>query len=364
VTAAALKMNLSARVSAGILKKFPGSHLPFSLPGTISNTSRILMIDSGDLAELLFFTPSFNALRARYPGCHISVLVTDENAEVIRGVTAVNEILTYDPTHVAFTSTTYYSLIKKIRKKEFDVAVLMGREFNLPRALMAYGCGAVLRVGGSHSHGYPYINCEVKWTGKKGYEGERALSVMRAMGFQDRDGAETWRLPDHDLRHAQQMVHFWKPEKNRILVGLDPGQGKEGTRVMDHTQSFLVNHLSGNVPSKFLLLPAPADPRAAGRMKGLLKVDLLDIEPKSIKESLALLANCDLFVAGNTDFFHYAVALGVPTIGLFSDRDGIRWVPRDVPHVRIFRGAQGQRVALSDFLGKAQEVIDGRPGPS
>ena len=42
-----------------------GQKTSFSLPGALSDTSRILCIDCGDLSELLFHAPLLTAIRRR-----------------------------------------------------------------------------------------------------------------------------------------------------------------------------------------------------------------------------------------------------------------------------------------------------------
>jgi len=73
-----------------------------------------------------------------------------------------------------------------------------------------------------------------------------------------------------------------------------------------------------------------------------------------------LLTQCDIFVAGNTDLFHYAVALEVPTIGLFTARDGREWDPGPRPCARVLRVAKGQRVDIDTLMEAVETVTDNR----
>jgi hypothetical protein len=66
----------------------------FSLPGDLGDDSRVLIVDSGDLTELLFFAPVINRLKTRYPGMRITVLVREGNSELIRSMDPINEMIT------------------------------------------------------------------------------------------------------------------------------------------------------------------------------------------------------------------------------------------------------------------------------
>ena len=83
----------------------------FSLPGDIGNESRVLIIDSGDLTELLFFAPVINHLKTQFPGMRITVLVREGNSELIRTMDQINEMISYEPEHLSLMSTTYFSLL-------------------------------------------------------------------------------------------------------------------------------------------------------------------------------------------------------------------------------------------------------------
>ncbi len=53
-------------------------------------------------------------------------------------------------------------------------------------------------------------------------------------------------------------------------------------------------------------------------------------------------------MAGNTDLFHFAVALGVPALGLFTTRDGKRWRPDEGERVEILELEDGGNLELSN----------------
>jgi ADP-heptose:LPS heptosyltransferase len=82
---------------------------PFSLPGDIGDHSRVLVVDSGDLTELLFFAPVLKHLKHRFPGMRVSVLVREGNGELIRTMDQINEMISRHPT--CRLSTTYLSLV-------------------------------------------------------------------------------------------------------------------------------------------------------------------------------------------------------------------------------------------------------------
>jgi hypothetical protein len=91
-----------------------------------------------------------------------------------------------------------------------------------------------------------------------------------------------------------------------------------------------------------------------------LKTPPLEIPVRGIRDVLALTRCCDAFLGGNTCLFHLAIALGVPTIGLYSRSDEDRWVPLDRQRTRILRLRPGDRLTSDDLL----EAVDAVAGES
>ncbi len=153
------------------------------------------------------------------------------------------------------------------------------------------------------------------------------------------------------------MIHFRKPEKDYLTVGIDPGRGKTRHHVIPDIIAYLANNLAGRRKVKFLVLTHPWDERMIGSLVGSLKSEVIDLKPSKPSETISLLSQCDLFLSGNTNLFHFAAALDVPTIGLFTKYDDKKWIPDRAPRVRIFKGMLGEKLSLKSFFSNVEEVL-------
>jgi ADP-heptose:LPS heptosyltransferase len=329
----------------------------FSLPGDIGNGSRVLIVDSGDLTELLFFAPVINHLKNRFPGMRMTVLVREGNSELIRTMDQISEMISYEPEHLSLWSTTYYTLAKRLKSREFNVTFLLGRDFSFARSLLALWTRARLRVGYDHEFTYPFVNCELRRGEASLYEAQRAIAYLTALGFHAGDSLPGWRLPAHDVRWAQQMIHFRKPDPDEKLIAVDPGVGKGNHRLAERSFSQIVNQIASRYGSKVLVVSNNLDSKALERFKESLSVDLVDLTPKNVKEALALLSRADLLLAGNTDFFHFSVGMRLPSIGFFTRHDEPNWFPKNTPWVQIIQGVKGQKMSLDEVYSKIETLL-------
>ncbi|HET6349595.1 MAG TPA: glycosyltransferase family 9 protein [Candidatus Krumholzibacteria bacterium] len=329
----------------------------FSLPGDINDTSRVLVVDSGDLTELLFFAPVLNHLKRRFPGMRVTVLAREGNGEMIRTIDNINELISYEPEHLSLFSTTYLNLLRRVKARGFDVVFMLGRDFSFARALVTLFSRAPLRVGFTQQFTYPFLNCEIRTSDESTYEAPRALSFLSVLGQSPGDGVMAWRLPERYARWAQQMIHFRKPDKDTMLVVVDPGMGKGGHRLVETALAHITTEVVRRNGARVLLLSNNLDAKGLARFRALLPNCVLDLEPKNVKEALALLSRADLVLAGNTDYFHFAVGMRRPTIGFFTRFDAPNWFPKSTPWVQIIQGVRGQQVSVDEVCSKIDTLL-------
>jgi ADP-heptose:LPS heptosyltransferase len=270
----------------------------------------------------------------------------------------INEMISYEPEHLSLVSTTYFSLLKRIKSREFDVVFLLGKEFSFARSLIALLSRARVRVGFTQQYTYPFINCEIRPSSNgKIYEAPRAAGFLAALGMAPGDSLTGWSLPEQDVRWANQMIHFRRPDKDAMLIAVDPGIGKGPHRLVEKSLGYMVNRIGAQYNSTILLVSNNLDSKGMERFKALLDVDIIDLVPKNVKEALALLSRADLVLAGNTDYFHFAVSMRLPTIGFFTRYDEANWVPKGTPWVQVIQGVKGQKLSLDEVFSKIDTLL-------
>jgi len=336
--------------------KKSGRVTPFKLPSDIEDAGSILFVDSGELTDILFYAPLVNYFKNKYPSMKSTMVVDERYVPIVRGLMKLNVIISYRRDQMKLYKAEFFSLIKKVKEKHSDVAVLMGSNFSAERYLITAKSGASIRIGLYNRFSFPFINCEVR-VSRSDYEGRRAEKILSAVGLKKDDSWESPKLSDGEIAHARQLIHFRKPEKGTLTVGVDPGKSKTRHYIIPEVIAYLANNLASRKKVKFIILSAQTRGGNSDDFRKHLKADIIDLEPSNIMETISFLSQCDLFISGNTDLFHFSVSLGVPTIGLFTQYDFPRWVPEGFENVRIITGSRGEKLSLKDFFGKVDELL-------
>lgn len=331
---------------------------PFRLPLVGPEGGRVLFVQSGNITDILFAAPLITGLHDNYPRCRVGVLVREDSSELIRHHPHVQDMLIYQPGQMHLASPSFFKLVRKLRKRGYDMLIHMGESPPPAHEVLGYLSGAPVRIGPAGDRSYPYINCELRWDpGKSGYEGRRISEVAGLLGVQLPANPRGAVLTDQDIRFARQLVHFRKPRRDQILIGVDPGKGKSNTKVLDRTLAYLVNAIYQRYRSKVIVLATPDQDDTASRFEQSLQCERIDLPRHNVKDVVALVSQCDLFLSGNTNLLHYAVSFGVPSVALFTDRDDPRWRPPDLPHVAVILGRRGAKLSLEEFLGEVERLL-------
>jgi ADP-heptose:LPS heptosyltransferase len=330
----------------------------FHLSSDLAGMRRLLFIDSGELSDIIFWLPVIEELARVRPTVEMHMMVSERWLELLGKESSLSDLIVYRPEQLRSRSTNYFRLLREVRERSFDAVFLMGEDCDPARDLIAYASQAPLRIGTYHDQREPVLNCMLRWKGRDRYKNELAEELARMIGLRYRAKDWRYRPRDSELRAAEQIIHFRKPRKSQMLFGVDPDPGKGSRRFATDNLRYLVDHLSEKFQAKIMLFHLEQEAAEIDAFRDLLRGEVLDMPSGNMRETLALLSRCDLFLAGNTELFHVAAAQGVPSVGLFTEADGRRWEPRGREDILVLRGRPGEKLALDEIEASVQRVID------
>ena len=351
------------KILSSLMRPFfrKGQEASFTVPGALREDSRILCIDPGDLTDVLFHVPLLTAIRRRYPGSKMDFLLPEKHAPLIVPSGLARQCIIYKEGQLNPWRPAFSALLRKLGGGNYDVALLMSYEPRPRLELAALASGANFRYGPSHKDAWPAINFEMRADpDNAGYRGDRLRRTAPFLGFSPDEMNSRWPLPMDKVRQMAQQVHFHKPNPDQMLIGVDPGVGKTGHAFAMENMQFLVRQLSSQLVCKILPLGDPEDRERLEKFETRLSEVPVGLERETLLEMILLLSQCDLYVSGNTDFFHFAIALGVPAIGLFSQADGSEWVPQDRARARVINVTKGEKVDIETLMEAVEAVTGGR----
>ncbi len=298
---------------------------------------RILVKAVNWLGDLVMSGPALHAIRDTFPGAHLAVLVRRELASFFDGALWVNEVIPYRLRGCAAGLLDQLSIINRIRRGHFDLAVVLPNSFQ--SALWVTLAGVQRRAG------YAADRRGIMLTHKAAPRAElervhqaHHWLVMVAETIGAEGNAEAYHL-DVNVQSRDKM-RAWLANRRtrpaRALVALAPvaayGPAKEWP---PERYAALADLLADRHGAECLLVGGIDDRPQCEQIAAQCKRGaIVAAAETTVGELMALLSLCHGFAGNDSGCMHLAGALGVPTVAIFGSTNPARTGPMG-PHCRI-----------------------------
>jgi ADP-heptose:LPS heptosyltransferase len=339
---------LVVHVIEKILGRRSGSQ-SLSFGQSLDGTRDILIVTARDLIDLLAVVPAARALRKRFPLSRIHVLASQACAEVLAPRPEIFEVLRWSEDEPVL-SRAFLDRVRELRRHPFDLALAIDSGDGRLGRVTAALSGAKLRLGMHPDGADPTLNLVVRTAVASGYRPVQSLEFLSFLGIPRESLAPQWEIPRPDLEYAGRLLNLRRKGNEGWLLGVDPGRGLSGARPTPKKLAWLVERVVASRGAVPILLTEDVNEPGVAEFRACLKNRLLEVPSRGIRDILAFAKSCDLFLSGNTNLFHFAVGLGIPTLGLFRHGEEERWIPRGHRTCRTLAWKPGARVLESEFL--------------
>lgn len=331
----------------------------FSLPRQLAPGSRVLLISSGELTDLLFAMPLVEQLRAQIDGMHLGLVCDERTSQLVLSTELFDDAIVVEEAQLAPEAETGAELAQVLTEDEWDAAILLSPHPDPVRDRLAGLSRARLRMGPGHERAFPNLNCEVRPPAGNSYPYNRTRTWSQLLGLEAGEDVLRWPLDPKRERQVAQLIHFNKPRKEQKLIGIDPGLGKSGARIATASLALIADHVARSIPSKSMVLSADPDEDLVEEFEGMLSQPPLDLARPTLLETVLFLRQCELFLSSNTDLMHIAVAMDIPTVAFFTPEDAPVWVPDRSRRLQIIRPEAGSDLDLADLMERVAQTLAG-----
>jgi ADP-heptose:LPS heptosyltransferase len=285
---------------------------------------RILLLNRNHIGDCLFTTPAIRALRTAYPEAVLVAAVPPTNEDLLASNPCLSEVLVRPLRGVS----THLQLLREIRRRKFDL-VISFQEKSFVYAALARLSGARLTVSLQHWRTRPFYHRIVPVVPDR-HEVEKYHAIAEAvLAPPSRRGAGAMELHvsrEHRMRADALLADLGVP-KERLLIGMNAGATMEVKRWPVERFAAVGRELVARHGAAILVLGGPGDEERATSIAAAVPGAVSVAGRTRLGETAALLRHCRLLISGDTGPLHMAVALGVPTVGLFGPTNPRKYGP-------------------------------------
>jgi len=298
---------------------------------------KILILGIRSLGDTALISAAINSIKQKFPQAEIDFVGDSRYISVLEFHPWVNRIYGVPRDEVAKKQSFFekalssYNLVKKLCKNNYDIAIDL---FSGPRsAILSYLSKAPLRVGEDKRkslRGYLY-NKRVNFPKKISHIVLQHLFLTEAALGKLKPMPTKLFLTEEENQFATDFLKDLGV-KPGIKIGIFPGSGWKNKNWPAQNFAKVAELLFSKYKAKILIFGGEKDRQDINQVVSFIKVPFYKIDNLvSLRQLMALIKTCDLFISNDTGPMHLAVALEVPVIVLFGPQTPLRygpWMPK------------------------------------
>ncbi len=325
----------------------------------------ILVIDFGQLGDVVLSLPALAAIRKRFPRARITVAVGKSCAEVVK-LSGYSDS-TIDVDRVALRDgpkpwavMRIIRLTKEVRRAKYDFVIdlhslsetnLLGFFSGAPHRLFARRPGRSLDFLSNFSP-RPAMEDRSK------HAIDRYLNVLTPLGITDLPRVPHLATRPEDDLAVEQMLKREKAHSGSPLIGLFPGAGHPSRRWPLERFATLAEKLIRDTDVRIVVFAGPEERELVKEMRERFPKGSIIFDRLTVPQLASALARLSVFVSNDTGPMHIATAVGSSVVLLLDRRAPDSYLPISGRHQIIYSSAIND-VTIEEVYGAARELLAG-----
>ena len=330
----------------------------FTKEPSLNNVKNILVIELKRIGDILVATPTFRALKNRFPDANIDVIVLPGMENVLYGNNNIHQVLAWDRDKIKENYSAYLQQIKD----KYDLAVILHNgTYEVSKLLkdanIRYRIGCT-RVGFREPKGYS-LTKQLLPDKKLKHKIEDNLDVLKLININNIEDKN----PEAYITKKAEIGTKNLLKKNNIT--------NKDFIVILHTVSWthptwfkerfaeLADKLIEKYKAKIIFVGAEKEIEFIKEIQSSMKKKSINLAGKtSIQELFALIKRADLVIGIDSASTNIAAAFKTPVIALFGAGDKTIWAPFSENSVSIQKDEVCTACMKSECKWKGERYLE------
>lgn len=276
---------------------------------------RILVFQTAFTGDVILTLPLIQALRVQFPDVSVDVVVVPEAFVAIANHPSIKTIIPYDKKGKEKGLASAYSLIRRLRKANYDAAIIPHR--SLRSAAICFLADIQRRIGFSTSAGRFLFSDVVNYE-RENHEIDRNLSLLHPLGIEipRRELPILYPSPE-DVRTVEALLCNQSSINKENMIAVAPGSVWATKRWLLDRYVSLCEELS-DTGFTIAVIGGKEDSPLGDAIERSVKSVVNAIGKLTVLQSAELIRRCRVAITNDSAPMHLAVAMRTPVVAIFG----------------------------------------------
>jgi len=327
------------------------------------NPQKILVINFGQLGDVMLSLPAHKAIREKYPHAKITVLAGKACAKIIEFSRFADVVKPVDRAAIRdgnklWAGVQIIRLIKKIRDEKFDFVIDLHSlsETNI----LGFLSGANSRLYANRENRSldflsnfdtrPPLEDKIK------HATDRYLDVLFPLGIKDAPRTVQLAPRKEDTETIEKLFKKKKVRTDVPIIGLFPGAGHPSRRWALENFAELANIFSKSDGLQVVVIVGPEEKDFISKAEKIFPVETCFLDKLTLTELAATMTRFSVLISNDTGPMHVAAAIGTPVVVLINHPTLVAYVPIGEHH-RAINTNDMNDISVEQVYEKTREIL-------
>lgn len=296
----------------------------------------VVIVGKYGMGDVVLCTPAIRSLKENLPDRRLFVVVNREHSVVLEENPFIDQLLKYDKGHTPKNLLAKLRLVKVIKELDIDLAIDFYTYQGLASEFLAFFSGAKYRIGrDTDNRGFLFTK-KLSHSSPKKYQVDRVLELIEAIGLTATNRVPAIFFPTAVNYQVDSLLRSIHVNHNHSFVVIHPGTGQYVAAARQwkiERYAELADLIIEKLDQRVIFTGSRAEIELIEHIHTKMRKPSDSVAGKiALKALAALIKKSALFISANTGPMHIAVAVGTPTVSVFShvdpDDHPDRWKPR------------------------------------
>lgn len=323
----------------------------------------ILVIDFGQLGDVVMSLPALRAIRDRFPHARITVAVGKPGKELLSLSSCANEVLEVDrvslrdgPTLISIGRIA--KLVAQVRKAKFDFVIDLHSYYETN--ILGFLSGASHRLySRRENRSLDFLGNFKPQPARErtaAHLVDRYLDLLKPLGIENVPRIPKLNPTPADDLAVETMLKKEKAQSGELLVGIFPGAGNVSRLWPLRNFAEVADHLRRNDQVRVIVFAGPEERELVPQMRAIFPSATIFFDRLTIPQLASAQARLTLFISNDTGPAHIAAAVGTPVVVVMDGPKLNSFTPVGEQN-RFICGPSIDEIPVADVYRAAHELI-------